>query len=77
MFKVAPLHSSLMLISMFGFIMSAFFLTQPVLATWAFAFLIVFVLIFISTIISMSKLPIHGEDSLSDLAIHKKKRRKK
>jgi len=55
MFKVAPLHSSLMLVSMFGFIISAFFINHPVFKSWAWSFLIVFVIMFIATMISMTK----------------------
>ena len=70
MFKVAPMHSSFMLISMAGFILSAFFINDPIFKSWAWAFLVVFILMFISTMISMSKAPIEGE-SLEVLAIHK------
>lgn len=71
MFKVAPLHSSMMLVSMAGFIISSFFLTHPVFMSWAWAFMIVFVIIFIATMISMSKAPIGKPDHLDKLAIHK------
>lgn len=67
MFKVAPLTSSFMLVSMFGFIISAFFVTHPIYKTWAWAFLIVFVIMFISSMISMSKTPI---GHIETLAIH-------
>ncbi len=70
MFKVAPLHSSMMLVSMAGFIISAFFLTHPVFMSWAWAFLIVFVIMFIATMISMSKAPIGKDEHLARLAIH-------
>ncbi|MBU0471086.1 MAG: hypothetical protein KKF89_03110 [Nanoarchaeota archaeon] len=78
MFKVAPLPSSFMLFSMFGFIASAFLLTS-VIKTWAFAFLLVFVAMFIASIISMSKAPLE-EEYLEKLAIHNQhhyKRKKK
>ena len=65
MFKVAPLTSSFMLVSMFGFIISAFFVTHPIYRTWAWAFLIVFVIMFISSMISMSKTPIGNIETLS------------
>lgn len=71
MFKVAPLSSSLMLVSMFGFIVSAFFLNDPIVKSWAWAFLILFVIIFIASMISMSNAPLGSEDYLDRLAIHK------
>ncbi len=77
MFKVAPLHSSMMLISMTGFILCSFYLTHPIYMSWAWAFTIVFVIMFIATLISMSKSPIGMEESLERLAIHKKGHYKK
>ncbi len=76
MFKVAPLHSSMMLISMFGFIITAFYINDKIFGSWAWAFMLVFVVMFIATIISMSKAPIQGE-SLERLAIHTKGHYKK
>ncbi|MBU0666294.1 MAG: hypothetical protein ABIC91_03880 [Nanoarchaeota archaeon] len=72
MFKVAPLSSSFMLVSMLGFIICAYFLDHPVLKSWAFAFTIVFILMFISAVISMSKTPLEDSAALEELAIHKK-----
>ncbi|MFH1770546.1 MAG: hypothetical protein ABH828_03235 [archaeon] len=71
MFKVAPLHSSLMLISMLGFVLTAFFLTNPNYKSWAFAFILVFAIIFIASMISMSKAPIE-DGHMEKLAIHRK-----
>ena len=72
MFKVAPLSSSMMLVSMFGFIISAFYLKHPVFQSWAWAFIIVFTIMFIATLISMSNTPLDEEDQLERLAIHEK-----
>jgi len=75
MFKVAPLHSSFMLVSMFGFIFSVFFLTHPIFKTWAWTFMIAFVIMFIASMISMSKASVDNQlhlDHLDHLAIHKK-----
>lgn len=69
MFKVAPLHSSFMLVSMLGFILSAFSLNNPVFKSWAFAFIIVFILMFVASLISMSRAPI-TDDHMERLAIH-------
>lgn len=76
MFKVAPLHSSFMLISMLGFILSAFFLINPTYKSWAVAFIIVFAAMFIASMISMSKAPIE-DGHMDNLAIHKKGHYKK
>jgi|FLOH01.1.fsa_nt_gi hypothetical protein len=78
MFKIAPLSSSMMLVSMFGFIISAFFIAHENMnvVTWAWAFIIVFVLIFISTVISMSQSSL-DHDFLDGLAIHEKDHYKK
>lgn len=74
MFKVAPLSSHFMMVSMFGFIISAFFITHPIFKTWAWAFLVVFVLMFISSLISMSKTDYDGLDAL---AVHEKIHKRK
>jgi hypothetical protein len=71
MFKTAPLPSSFMLISMFGFILTAFFLNDPLLKDWAWSFMIVFIVMFISSIISISNTPLEPSH-LEELAIHKK-----
>jgi len=76
MFKVAPLHSNFMLMSMFGFIVSAYFLDDPVFKSWAWAFLIVFIIMFISSMISMAKAPIEPAH-MNRLAIHEKGHYKK
>lgn len=77
MFKVAPLHSNLMLVSMAVFIISAFYLNDPLIKTWAWAFLIVSVLVFISTMISLGNIPVGYPEHLNKLAIHKKDHYKK
>ncbi len=68
MFKEAPLSSTYMLVSLIGFIMSAILL--DVLPSWAFAFMIVFIVMFISSIISMSNVPYEYPDLLEELNIH-------
>lgn len=79
MFKQEPLSSTYMLVSMMGFIVSA--LMIDVLPSWAFAFMIVFIVMFIASIISMSNITIHDKDALEELMIHYKghyaKKRKK
>jgi len=77
MFKVAPLSSTFMLGSMAGFILSAFFLTHPIFKSWAWAFMIAFITMFIASLVSMSQTPIGDEELLENLAIHKKSHYKK
>jgi len=55
MAKVAPLKTSFMLTSMIGFLISILYIPQ-FSTNWAFAFGLIFVLMFISSLISM----IHG-----------------
>ncbi len=68
MFKHEPLSSTYMLISLIGFIMSAVMI--EVLPSWAFAFMIVFVVMFISSVASMSNVPFERKDLLEELNIH-------
>jgi len=63
-----PLSSGYMLISMIGFIISAFMLEA--IPSWAFAFMIVFIVMFISSVISMSNVPMEYLDLLDELNIH-------
>ena len=72
MFKVAPLPSNFMLVSMLGFIFSAYFLDNTGLKSWAFTFMLVFAVMFIASMISMSKAPLEDEEMLEELAIHRK-----
>ncbi len=65
---IEPLSSGYMLISMIGFIISAFML--EVIPSWAFAFMIVFIVMFISSIISMSNVPMEYPDLLDELNVH-------
>ena len=57
-----------MLISLMGFIISAIMI--DVLPSWAFAFMIVFVVMFISSVVSMSNVPFEYKDLLEELNIH-------
>jgi hypothetical protein len=70
MFKVAPLSSSFMMVSMVGFVICAFLLDK--FPTWAFTFMFFFVIMFISSIISMNHAKMHLDDHLEELAVHDK-----
>ena len=52
-FKPAPLSGTFMLTSIFGFIISLIFI-YPRDKTWGFTFIIIFVLMFIASMISMT-----------------------
>jgi hypothetical protein len=52
--NIAPLNTSFFLISIIGFLTSIFFIAQYS-QSWAFAFSIIFFIMFISSIISMLK----------------------
>lgn len=53
-FKPAPMHSSLMGVSIIGFLLSVFFVWNRS-ETWGATFTIVFALMFIATLIAMTK----------------------
>ena len=59
-FKVAPLSNVFMMASMLGFIISAWFII-PVSKSWGFASSLIFLLMFIASLISMSKAPSEAE----------------
>ena len=70
-FEFAPLKGSFMIVSIVGFIISVVWVykTSP---TWGFAFMIVFGMMFIASMISMTYGPV-GEE----LQIDEKRRKKK
>ena len=70
MFRQKPLSSAYMLVSMMGFIVSA--LMIDVLPSWAFAFMVVFIVMFIASIISLSNISIHDKDAFEELMIHQR-----
>ncbi|KYK25211.1 hypothetical protein AYK26_06350 [Euryarchaeota archaeon SM23-78] len=77
-----PYSSAFMLSSILGFIISVFFVMDYSLS-WGFTFALVFLIMFISSVISMSQIEAHDKYGLQELAIHeqmhgrKKKKRKK
>jgi uncharacterized membrane protein len=80
MFKQEPLSSTYMLLSMMGFIISALML--EILPSWAFAFMVVFIVMFVASIVSMSNIPFDDKVILEKLKIHNsyphvKKRKRK
>lgn len=65
--KIAPLPSAFMLISIVGFLITAFYIA-PKEATWGMTFLIFFATMFIAAFVSMTKAPVE--------ALEENKRRK-
>ncbi len=69
-FNFAPLKGSFMIISIVGFIISAVWVYRRS-PTWGFAFCLVFVMMFIASMISMTYAPV-GEE----LQVDEKRKRK-
>ena len=59
-FKAAPLSNVYMMSSMLGLIISAWFII-PLSKPWGFALTLIFLLMFIASIISMSHAPVEAE----------------
>jgi len=68
-FKAAPLSSAFVLTSIFGFLISVFYITNYSVKFGA-AFALVFLLMFIASFISMMKGPIDDKEFDNDLSIH-------
>ena len=69
--KHVPLTSGFMLTSIIGFFVSAFFVVQIDLS-WGFTFSLFFVIMFIASVISMSKIEAEDKYALEQLDIHHK-----
>jgi len=70
-FEFAPLKGSFMVISIVGFIISAIWVYK-INPTWGFAFCLVFVMMFVASMISMTYAPVAEE-----LQIDEKRRKRK
>jgi len=68
MFRREPLSSTYMLVSLIGFILSALML--EIVPSWAFAFMIVFIIMFVASVISMSNVAHDDLEALDELSIH-------
>ncbi|MBN2052533.1 hypothetical protein JW756_03445 [Candidatus Woesearchaeota archaeon] len=66
-----PLTSGFMLTSILGFLISILFVMK-LSVTWGFTFALVFLIMFIASIISMSKIEADDKYGLNELAIHDK-----
>lgn len=68
-FKAAPLSSTFMIVSILGIIFSLYYMPK-VSIKFAAAFTTVFLLMFISSFISMSKAPMNDKTFENDLSVH-------
>ena len=60
--KVAPLHSSFMIASIVGFLISALYIYKQLGSkTWGFTLMLFFILMFVASIISMTYAPVMPE----------------
>jgi len=75
MARHVPLTSGFMLTSIIGFFVSVFFVWK-LSETWGFTFALFFVIAFIASVVSMSKIEAEDKYGLSELAIHEKKKKK-
>ena len=64
-----PFSSGFMLTSIIGFFVSVFFVMKLSL-TWGFTFALVFIIMFIASIITMSQIEAEDKYALKELAVH-------
>ena len=74
--RYAHLSAGFMLTSIIGFFISLLFVSKLSM-TWGFTFMLFFVIMFIASIISMTKAPFTDKDYQEELGIHNKVSRKK
>lgn len=68
-FNVAPLSSTFVLFSIFGFLFSVFYVTSLNIKIGA-AFTLLFLILFLASFVSMTKAPVGNETFINDLSIH-------
>lgn len=77
--KYAHLSAGFMLTSIIGFLISAFFVNK-ISESWGFTLMLFFAIMFIASVISMTKAPYMNKEYQDELAVHEqpafKKRRK-
>lgn len=74
--KYAHLSAGFMLTSIIGFFISAFFVNKLSI-TWGFTFMLFFAIMFIASMISMTKAPFTDKEYQEELGIHEKIAKKK
>jgi hypothetical protein len=72
-FKAAPLPHEWMITSIIGFFVSLLLIYPSISVKWGTAFMVFFILMFIATMVSMTKATTDPED-LEVLAVHYKRR---
>jgi len=71
MVKHLPFSSGFMLTSILGFLISVLFIMK-ISATWGFTFALVFVIMFIASIVTMGQIEAEDKYSLKELGVHEK-----
>ena len=66
-----PFTSGFMLTSILGFLISVLFVMKISL-TWGFTFALVFVILFVASVVSMGRIEAEDVISMKELAIHEK-----
>ena len=66
-----PFSGGFMLTSILGFLISVLFVMK-ISATWGFTFALVFVLMFIASVVTMSRIDADDKYSMNELAVHDK-----
>ncbi|MGV8150873.1 MAG: hypothetical protein ACP5NV_04045 [Candidatus Woesearchaeota archaeon] len=69
--RYAHLSAGFMLTSIIGFLISIFFVTK-LSETWGFTFMIFFAIMFVASMISMTKAPYTEKEYQDELGIHEK-----
>lgn len=64
-----PFSSGFMLTSILGFFISVFFVMK-ISVSWGFTFALVFVIFFVSSVVSMSQIEAEDREAMDKLAIH-------
>ncbi|MFC1734206.1 hypothetical protein ACFL6I_28210 [candidate division KSB1 bacterium] len=72
-FKAAPLPSSFFLTAILGLLITAYYWGK-IGDDWAFTFILVFVMMFIASMISMSKAPVEAQLELDEVTRKSKKK---
>jgi NADH:ubiquinone oxidoreductase subunit H len=67
--KYAHLSAGFMLTSIIGFFISIYYVWK-LSVTWAFTFMIFFMIMFVASMISMTKAPFREKEYQDELAIH-------
>ena len=73
--KFVPLTGSFMLTSIVGFMVSALFVMK-LSQTWGFTFCVFFVIMFVSSVVSLSNMEAETRHGWEELAIHERYKRK-